>query len=173
MYEKNWNALAWAIWRTSEVFMDVLGKMEHFFTNVISVLSPIIIAWLGYKLPKKSKEQTDQIISELNDVKKQIEDVQTTADENNAKIDEVQEKLKLHDDAHLVTMRMRLDRDIRRAIRRGFTTKDEFYVVENMHNSYKALGGNGYIDHLYNNFEALQIRDDIFVEDEKGAQNGL
>ena len=153
--------------------MDVLGKMEHFFTNVISVLSPIIIAWLGYKLPKKSKEQTDQIISELNDVKKQIEDVQTTAYENNAKIDEVQEKLKLHDDAHLVTMRMRLDRDIRRAIRRGFTTKDEFYVVENMHNSYKALGGNGYIDHLYNNFEALQIRDDIFVEDEKGAQNGL
>lgn len=153
--------------------MDVLGKMEHFFTNVISVLSPIIIAWLGYKVPKKSKELTDQIISELNDVKKQIEDVQTTADENNAKIDEVQEKLKLHDDAHLVTMRMRLDRDIRRAIRRGFTTKDEFYVVENMHNSYKALGGNGYIDHLYNNFEALQIRDDIFVEDEKGAQNGL
>ena len=153
--------------------MDVLGKMEHFFTNVISVLSPIIIAWLGYKVPKKSKELTDQIISELNDVKKQIEDVQTTADENNAKIDEVQEKLKLHDDAHLVTMRMRLDRDIRRAIRCGFTTKDEFYVVENMHNSYKALGGNGYIDHLYNNFEALQIRDDIFVEDEKGAQNGL
>ena len=153
--------------------MDVLGKMEHFFTNVISVLSPIIIAWLGYKVPKKSKELTDQIISELNDVKKQIEDVQTTADENNAKIDEVQEKLKLHDDAHLVTMRMRLDRDIRRAIRRGFTTKDEFYVVENMHNSYKAWGGNGYIDHLYNNFEALQIRDDIFVEDEKGAQNGL
>ena len=153
--------------------MDVLGKMEHFFTNVISVLSPIIIAWLGYKLPKKSKEQTDQIISELNDVKKQIEDVQTTADENNAKIDEVQEKLKLHDDAHLVTRRMRLDRDIRRASRRGFTTKDEFYVVENMHNSYKALGGNGYIDHLYNNFDALQIRDDIFVEDEKGAQNGL
>ena len=76
-----------------------------------------------YKMPKKTKEQTDQIISELNDVKKQIKDVQITADENNAKIDEVQAKLKLHDDAHLVTMRMRLDRDIRRAIRRGFTTK--------------------------------------------------
>ena len=167
--------------------MDVLQHVEHFFMNVLPVATPIIIAWLGYKVPKKSKEQTDQIISEVSDAKKQIEDVnkqiedvkgqikdvQITADENNAKIDEVQAKLKLHDDAHLVTMRMRLDRDIRRAIRRGFTTKDEFYVVENMHNSYKALGGNGYIDHLYNNFEALQIRDDILVEDEKGAQNGL
>ena len=109
----------------------------------------------------------------MNDVKGKIKDVQETACDSNTKIDEVQAKLKLHDDAHLVTMRMRLDRDIRRAIRRGFTTKDEFYVVENMHNSYKALGGNGYIDHLYNNFEALQIRDDILIEDEKGAQNGL
>ena len=150
--------------------MDVLQSIEHFFMNVLSAASPIIIAWLSYKLPKKSKEQTDQIISELNDVKKQIEDVQETTCDSNAKIDEVQAKLKLHDDAHLVTMRMRLDRDIHSAIRRGFTTKDEFYVVENMHNSYKALGGNGYIDHLYNNFESLQIRDDILVEDEKGAQ---
>ena len=188
--------------------MDVLQHVEHFFMNVLPVATPIIVAWFSYKMPKKTKEQTDQIISEVSDAKKQIEDVnkqiedvnkqiedvnkqiedvnkqiedvkgqikdvQITADENNAKIDEVQAKLKLHDDAHLVTMRMRLDRDIRRAIRRGFTTKDEFYVVENMHNSYKALGGNGYIDHLYNNFEALQIRDDILVEDEKGAQNGL
>ena len=153
--------------------MDILQQTEHFFMNVLPVASPIIIAWLSYKLPKKSKEQTDQIISELSEVKKQIEDVQETACDSNAKIDEVQAKLKLHDDAHLVTMRMRLDRDIRRAIRRGFTTKDEFYVVENMHNSYKALGGNGYISHLYNNFEALQIRDDILAEDEKGAQNDL
>ena len=153
--------------------MDVLQQIEHFFTSVMPVLTPTIIAWISYRLPKKTKEQTDQIISELNDVKGKIKDVQETACDSNAKIDEVQAKLKLHDDAHLVTMRMRLDRDIRRAIRRGFTTKDEFYVVENMHNSYKALGGNGYIDHLYNNFEALQIRDDILVEDEKGAQNGL
>ena len=153
--------------------MDVFEKIEHFFTSVMPVLTPTIIAWISYRLPKKAKEETDKIVSELTDVKKQIKDVQTTAKDSNSKIDEVQEKLKLHDDAHLVTMRMRLDRDIRRAIRRGFTTKDEFYVVENMHNSYKALGGNGYIDHLYNNFEALQIRDDIFVEDEKGAQNGL
>ena len=153
--------------------MDVFEKIEHFFTSVMPVLTPTIIAWISYRLPKKAKEETEKIVSELTDVKKQIEDVQTTAKDSNSKIDEVQAKLKLHDDAHLVTMRMRLDRDIRRAIRRGFTTKDEFYVVENMHKSYKALGGNGYIDHLYNNFEALQIRDDILVEDEKGAKNDL
>ena len=148
--------------------MDVLQQIEHFFMNVLPSASPIIIAWLSYKLPKKAKEETEKIVSELTDVKKQIKDVQTTDKDSNSKIDEVQEKLKIHDEAHLNTMKLRLDRDMRRAIRRGFTTKDEFYVVENMHNSYKALGGNGYIDHLYNNFESLQIRDDILVEDEKG-----
>lgn len=153
--------------------MDVFEKIEHFFTSVMPVLTPTIIAWISYRLPKKAKEETDKIVSELTDVKKQIKDVQTTAKDSNSKIDEVQEKLKIHDEAHLNTMKLRLDRDMRRAINRGYTSRDEFSLVESMHNSYKALGGNGYIDHLYNNFEALQIRDDILVEDEKGVQNGL
>ena len=52
--------------------MDVLQHVEHFFMNVLPVATPIIVAWFSYKLPKKSKEQTDQIISELSEVKKQI-----------------------------------------------------------------------------------------------------
>ena len=145
--------------------MDVLQQTEHFFMNVLPVATPIVVSWLGYKMPKKTKEQTDQIISELNDVKKQIKDVQITADENNAKIDEVQAKLKLHDDAHLVTMRMRLDRDMRRAINRGYTSRDEFSLVESMHKSYKTLGGNGYIDRLFSDFEKLDIKEGILIDD--------
>lgn len=145
--------------------MDVLQHVEHFFINVLPVASPIIIAWLSYKLPKKSKELTDQIISELSEVKKQIKDVQITAKDSNSKIDEVQEKLKVHDEAHLNTMKLRLDRDMRRAIRRGFTSKDEFLLVESLHKSYKALGGNGYIDRLFNDFGKLEIKEDILVDD--------
>ena len=58
--------------------MDVLQSTEHFFMNVLPVATPIVVAWLGYKMPKKTKEQTDQIISELNDVKGKIKDVQET-----------------------------------------------------------------------------------------------
>lgn len=145
--------------------MDVLQHVEHLFTNVVSVLSPIIIAWLGYKLPKKSKEQTEQIISEVSDVKKQIEDVQTTAKDSNSKIDEVQEKLKIHDEAHLNTMKLRLGRDMRRAINRGYTSREEFSLVESMHKSYKTLGGNGYIDRLFSDFEKLDITKEILIDD--------
>ena len=149
--------------------MDILQKLEHLFTNVISVLSPIIIAWLGHKLPKKSKEQTEQIISEVSDVKKQIEDVQITTAKSNVKISEIQEKQILHDEAHQVIMRMRLDRDIRRAIRRGFTTKDECSIVDSMYSSYKALGGNGFIDRLYDNFGKLPFKDDGIFANDKGG----
>ena len=88
------------------------------------VLTPTIIAWISYRLPKKAKEETDKIVSELEDVKKQINDAHKTAKDSNAKIDEVQEKLKVHDEAHLNTMKLRLDRDMRRAINRGYTSRD-------------------------------------------------
>lgn len=145
--------------------MDVLQQIEHFFMNVLPSASPIIIAWLSYKLPKKAKEETDKIVSELTDVKKQIKDVQTTAKDSNSKIDEVQEKLKIHDEAHLNTMKLRLGRDMRRAINRGYTSREEFSLVESMHKSYKTLGGNGYIDRLYYDFEKLDITTDILIDD--------
>jgi len=133
--------------------------------NVLPSASPIIIAWLSYKLPKKAKEETEKIVSELTDVKKQIKDVQTTAKDSNSKIDEVQEKLKIHDEAHLNTMKLRLDRDMRRAINRGYTSRDEFSLVESMHKSYKTLGGNGYIDRLFSDFEKLDIKEGILIDD--------
>lgn len=145
--------------------MDVLQQIEHFFMNVLPSASPIIIAWLSYKLPKKAKEETDKIVSELTDVKKQIEDVQTTAKDSNSKIDEVQAKLKIHDEAHLNTMKLRLGRDMRRAINRGYTSRDEFSLVESMHKSYKNLGGNGYIDRLFSDFEKLDIKEGILIDD--------
>ncbi|MEZ7593452.1 hypothetical protein [Streptococcus sp. 27098_8_76] len=145
--------------------MDVLQQIEHFFMNVLPSASPIIIAWLSYKLPKKAKEETERIVSELTNVKKQIEDVQTTAKDSNSKIDEVQEKLKIHDEAHLNTMKLRLDRDMRRAINRGYTSRDEFSLVESMHKSYKTLGGNGYIDRLFSDFEKLDIKEGILIDD--------
>lgn len=145
--------------------MDVLQQIEHFFMNVLPSASPIIIAWLSYKLPKKAKEETEKIVSELTDVKKQIKDVQTTAKDSNSKIDEVQEKLKIHDKAHLNTMKLRLDRDMRRAINRGYTSRDEFSLVESMHKIYKILGGNGYIDRLFSDFEKLDIKEGILIDD--------
>ena len=139
--------------------MEFFDKIEHFFTSVMPVLTPTIIAWISYRLPKKAKEETEKIVSELGDVKKQIDDVQKTAKDSNTKIDEVQKKLAQHDEAHLATMYLRLERDIKRAKHRGYTFSDELKIIERMHENYKKLGGNGYIDRLFDDFQKLEIRE--------------
>ena len=53
---------------------------------------------------------------------------------------------------------MRLERDMTTAINRGYTTIHESDIVHKMHSSYKKLGGNGYIDSLYNKYIQLEVR---------------
>ena len=87
--------------------MDILTIVERLINNLAPTIGVIATGWFGYKSavgPKRAKEQTDQIIGELNDVKNKIQDVQETACDSNSKIDEVQEKLAQHDEAHLATM---------------------------------------------------------------------
>ena len=55
---------------------------------------------------------------------------------------------------------------MRRAIRRKYTSRDEYSLVESLHKSYKALGGNGYIDRLFSDFEKLDIRAEILDDDD-------
>ena len=142
--------------------MDILAIVERLINNLAPTIGVIATGWFGYKSavgPKRAKEQTDQIIGELNDVKNKIQDVQETACDSNSKIDEVQEKLAQHDEAHLVTMYLRLERDIKWAKRRGYTFSDELKIIERMHENYKKLGGNGYIDRLFDDFQKLEIRE--------------
>lgn len=142
--------------------MDILTVIERLSDNLAPTIGVIATGWFGYRSavgPKRTREQTDEIISELRSVKSQVIKVQDTAEDNNAKIDDVFEKLNQHDEAHLVTMYLRLERDIKRAKRRGYTTDDEFTIISRMHRNYKTLGGNGYIDRLFEDFQNLDIRD--------------
>lgn len=126
-----------------------------------STLTAIVTGWFGVKAvvaSNLSKRQFDEIKSELNSIQHAVETVQAVGEDNNKKIDEVNEKLVVHDEAHLVTMYLRLERDISTAIDRGYTTVHESDIIHKMHKSYKKLGGNGYIDALYSKYNNLEVR---------------
>lgn len=126
-----------------------------------STLTAIITGWFGVKAvvaSNLSKKQFDELKGELNTIQQSVETVQAVGEDNNKKIDEVNDKLVVHDEAHLVTMYLRLERDITTAIDRGYTTVHESDIVHKMHKSYKKLGGNGYIDALYNKYNNLEVR---------------
>lgn len=105
-----------------------------------------------------NKEQFNELKDELGSIQESVKIVKEVGEDNNRKISEVNEKLVVHDESHLVTMYLRLERDISTAINRGYTTVHEADIVHKMHKNYKKLGGNGYIDALYNRYITLEVR---------------
>lgn len=135
------------------------------FSDLIAHLAPTIgviaTGWFGMKASKSAnlnKEQFNELKDELGTIQKSVETVKVVGEDNNKKISEVNDKLVVHDEAHLVTMYLRLERDISTAINRGYTTVHEADIIHKMHKSYKKLGGNGYIDALYKKYNNLDVR---------------
>lgn len=136
------------------------------FSDLIAHLAPTIgviaTGWFGMKASKSAnlnKDQFNELKDELGTIQESVKAVKEVGKDNNKKIDEVNDKLAVHDEAHLVTMYLRLERDMTVAINRGYTTIHESDIVHKMHKNYKQLGGNGYIDSLYKKYEALEVRD--------------
>lgn len=134
-------------------------------SDLIAHLAPTVgvvaTGWFGMKASKSAnlnKEQFSELKGELNTIQKSVEVVQEFGKINGEKINELNDKLVVHDEAHLVTMYLRLERDIANELERGYTTVHNSDVIHKMHSSYKKLGGNGYIDALYRKYINLEVR---------------
>lgn len=134
-------------------------------SDLIAHLAPtvgvIATGWFGLTASKSAnlnKQQFNELKNELGTIQQAVDTVQEVGKDNNKKISEVNDKLVVHDEAHLVTMYLRLERDMTTAINRGYTTIHESDVIHKMHKSYKNLGGNGYIDSLYQKYNILEVR---------------
>lgn len=138
--------------------------MSDLIAHLAPTIGVVATGWFGMKASKSAnlnKEQFNELKDELGTIQKSVETVQEVGEDNNKKINEVNEKLAVHDEAHLVTMYLRLERDISTAIKRGYTTVHESDIIHKMHKSYKKLGGNGYIDALYRKYNNLDVREQL------------
>ena len=134
-------------------------------SDLIAHLAPtvgvIATGWFGLTASKSAnlnKQQFNELKNELSTIQHTVETVQDLGHSNNEMLLDVNKKLLVHDEAHLVTMYLRLERDMTTAINRGYTTVHESDVIHKMHKSYKNLGGNGYIDSLYQKYNILEVR---------------
>ena len=134
-------------------------------SDLIAHLAPtvgvIATGWFGLTASKSAnlnKQQFNELKNELGTIQNAVETVQDLGHSNGEILADVNKKLLVHDEAHLVTMYLRLERDITTAINRGYTTVHESDVIHKMHKSYKNLGGNGYIDSLYQKYNILEVR---------------
>lgn len=134
-------------------------------SDLIAHLAPtvgvIATGWFGLTASKSAdlnKQQFNELKNELRTIQNAVETVQDLGHSNGEMLADVNKKLLVHDEAHLVTMYLRLERDMTTAINRGYTTVHESDVIHKMHKSYKNLGGNGYIDSLYQKYNILEVR---------------
>lgn len=135
--------------------------ISDWIAHLAPTIGVIATGWFGMKASKSAnlnKEQFNELKDELGTIQQAVETVKVVGEDNNKKINEVNDKLAVHDEAHLVTMYLRLERDISTAIKRGYTTVHESDIIHKMHKSYKKLGGNGYIDALYKKYNNLDVR---------------
>lgn len=128
------------------------------FLDVITALSPIGVAFMPAYMGYLSNKTEKLAKSQYEDLKAMVNDVQSGVDSNKASIGNLIGKVKIHDDSHLNTMYFRLERELEQALSDGYTTSRRFDLIDQMHKNYKALGGNGYIDHLYEQYLTLEIR---------------
>lgn len=137
--------------------MNISDLIDH----LAPTIGVIATGWFGMKASKSAnlnKEQFSELKGELNTIQESVEVVQELGKFNGEKINELNDKLVVHDEAHLVTMYLRLERDINKELERGYTTVHNSDVIHKMHSSYKKLGGNGYIDALYRKYINLEVR---------------
>ena len=137
--------------------MNISDLIDH----LAPTIGVIATGWFGMKASKSAnlnKEQFSELKGELNTIQESVEVVQDLGKFNGEKINELNDKLVVHDEAHLVTMYLRLERDITKELERGYTTVHNSDVIHKMHSSYKKLGGNGYIDALYKKYINLEVR---------------
>lgn len=134
---------------------EIIDRTIHAITQLAPTIGVVATGWFGMRASKAgnlNKEQFKELKSELNTIHEIGED-------NQKKIIEINNKLVVHDEAHLATMYLRLERDIKVALQRGYTTVHESDIIHKMHKSYKNLGGNGYIDSLFNKYILLEVKE--------------
>lgn len=135
---------------------EAFEKLIHAITQLAPTIGVVATGWLGLQASKAgnlNKEQFKELKSELNTI-------HVIGEDNQKNIIEINNKLAVHDEAHLATMYLRLERDITTALKRGYTTVHESDIIHKMHSSYKKLGGNGRIDALFNKYLNLEISEE-------------
>ena len=134
---------------------EAFEKLIHAITQLAPTIGVVATGWFGMRASKAgnlNKEQFKELKTELNTI-------HVIGEDNQKNIIEINNKLAVHDEAHLATMYLRLERDITTALKRGYTTVHESDIIHKMHKSYKNLGGNGYIDSLFNKYILLEVKE--------------
>lgn len=127
-----------------------------FVDKLTPVLVVVIPSYFSYKSNKSSKE-TDKRIEALSEdfggLKESVASIKEIGDRNNSDLNLIQKGLQR-------LQRFRLQENLKKALRRGYTTQHELEELSRLYESYVELGGNGAVKILFEKFTKLSTKEE-------------
>ena len=120
--------------------------------TVLVTLIPALTALITVWIQTGSKKATDELNTKINNIQHVVDEITAIGKKNNADIAKIARGTK-------TTESYRLEIDMKAAIIDGYRTSDETRRITALFQSYKELGGNGYIEDMYQQFMKLPLKE--------------
>ena len=130
------------------------------FLTLIDKLTPILIVIIPSYFSFKSTKNTKETEKQINVLSDKIGGLEKSVGEINEIGRENRDNLSLIGKGLQRLQRFRLQENLKKAIRRGWTTQHEIEELSRLYESYFELGGNGAIKILFEKFLKLEISEE-------------
>lgn len=130
------------------------------FLTLIDKLTPVLIVIIPSYFSFKSTKNTKETEKQINVLSDKIGGLEKSVGEINEIGRENRDNLSLIGKGLQRLQRFRLQENLKKAIRRGWTTQHEIEELSKLFESYVELGGNGAIKILFEKFLKLEISEE-------------
>lgn len=130
------------------------------FLTLIDKLTPVLIVIIPSYFSFKSTKNTKETEKQINVLSDKIGRLEKSVGEINEIGRGNRDNLSLIGKGLQRLQRFRLQENLKKAIRRGWTTQHEIEELSRLYESYVELGGNGAIKILFEKFLKLEISEE-------------
>ena len=130
-------------------FLTLLDKL----TPVLIVIIPSYFSFKSTQNTKETEKQINVLTDKIGNLEKSVGEVTEIGRENRDNLSLIGKGLQR-------LQRFRLQENLKKAIRRGWTTQHEIEELSKLYESYVELGGNGAIKILFEKFLKLEISEE-------------
>ena len=132
--------------------MDFLTLIDK-LTPVLIVIIPSYFSFKSTKNTKETEKQINVLSDKIGGLEKSVGEINEIGRENRDNLSIIGKGLQR-------LQRFRLQENLKKAIRRGWTTQHEIEELTRLYESYVELGGNGAIKILFEKFLKLEISEE-------------
>lgn len=127
-------------------FLTLIDKL----TPVLIVIIPSYFSFKSTQNTKETEKQINVLADKIGELEKSVGEVTEIGRDNRTNLSLIRKGLQR-------LQRFRLQENLKKAIRRGWTTQHEIEELSKLYESYVELGGNGAIKILFEKFLKLEL----------------